>query len=246
MSDKESFVFYKSFLDAIELLPEGEQLKAFKLIAHYGANGELPEGEQTLANAIFLMAKPNIDASKSKRADGKKGGRPSKESKETAVSENENHGYEEEKTMVIENENLGFENEKTMVSENENHRLSKPESNVDVNVNVNGNVNVNADVNVNGDAESKKGAKTNSRFTPPTREAAAAYVKEQGLTRVDLDKFFDYYQSNGWKVGKNSMKDWRATLRNWNRNEVDKVRPSPSGITQKFKPEGRDLSFLEV
>ena len=62
MSDNgESFVFYKSFLDAIELLPEEEQLKAFKLIAHYGANGELPEGEQTLANAIFLMAKPNID-----------------------------------------------------------------------------------------------------------------------------------------------------------------------------------------
>lgn len=231
MSDKESFVFYKSFLDAIELLPEGEQLKAFKLIAHYGANGELPEGEQTLANAIFLMAKPNIDASKSKRADGKKGGRPSKESKETTVIENENHGYEEEKTMV---------------SENENHGYAKPESNVDVNVNVNGNVNVNADVNVNGDVESKKGAKTNSRFTPPTREEAAAYAKEQGLTRVDLDKWFDYYASNGWKVGKNSMKDWRATLRNWNRNEVNTVRPSPAGVTQKFKPEGRDLSFLEV
>lgn len=228
MSDKESFVFYKSFLDAIELLPEGEQLKAFKLIAHYGANGEMPEGEQTLANAIFLMAKPNIDATKEKRSNGKKGGRPAKETEKNAEKEIE----------------------KPVVIENENHRLSKPESNVDVNVNVDGNVdvnvNVNDDVNVNGDEESKKGAKQSSRFTPPTREEAAAYVKEQGLTRVDLDKFFDYYASNGWKVGKNSMKDWKATLRNWNRNEVDKVRPSPSGITQKFKPEGRDLSFLEV
>ena len=229
MSDNgESFVFYKSFLDAIELLPEGEQLKAFKLIAHYGANGEMPEGEQTLANAIFLMAKPNIDATKEKRSNGKKGGRPAKETEKNAEKEIE----------------------KPVVIENENHRLSKPESNVDVNVNVDGNVdvnvNVNDDVNVNGDEESKKGAKTNSRFTPPTREEAAAYVKEQGLTRVDLDKFFDYYASNGWKVGKNSMKDWRATLRNWNRNEVNTVRPSPSGVTQKFKPEGRDLSFLEV
>ena len=229
MSDNgESFVFYKSFLDAIELLPEGEQLKAFKLIAHYGANGEMPEGEQTLANAIFLMAKPNIDATKEKRSNGKKGGRPAKETEKNAEKEIE----------------------KPVVIENENHRLSKPESNVDVNVNVDGNVdvnvNVNDDVNVNGDEESKKGAKQSSRFTPPTREEAAAYVKEQGLTRVDLDKFFDYYQSNGWKVGKNSMKDWRATLRNWNRNEVNTVRPSPSGVTQKFKPEGRDLSFLEV
>ena len=227
MSDKESFVFYKSFLDAIELLPEGEQLKAFKLIAHYGANGELPEGEQTLANAIFLMAKPNIDATKEKRNNGKKGGRPSKDTEKPVVIENENHSYEDEKTMV---------------SENENHRLSKPESNVDVNVNVDGNVdvnvNVNDDVNVNGDEESKKGAKTNSRFTPPTREEAAAYVKEQGLTRVDLDKFFDYYQSNGWKVGKNPMRDWKAVLRNWNRNEKDNVK-------QKFTPEGRDLAYLE-
>lgn len=222
MSDNgESFVFYKSFLDAIELLPEGEQLKAFKLIAHYGANGELPEGEQTLANAIFLMAKPNIDATKEKRSNGKKGGRPAKETEKNAEKEIE----------------------KPVVSENENHRLSKPESNVDVNVNVD--VNEDVTVNVNGDEESKKGAKQSSRFKPPTREEAAAYVEEQKLDKVDLDKFFDYYASNGWKVGKNSMKDWKATLRNWNRNEVDKVRPSPSGITQKFKPEGRDLSFLE-
>lgn len=233
MSDNnsESFVFYESFLKGIELLPEEEQLKAFKLIAQYGIRGELPEGNQTLANAIFVMAQPNIDASKNKRADGKKGGRPSKESQKTMVSENENHGYEEDETMVIENENHGY---------------VKPESNVDVNVNVNGNVNVNVDDNVNGDVESKKGAKSNSRFTPPTREEAEAYVKAERLGKVDLDKFFDYYASNGWKVGKNSMKDWRATLRNWNRNEVNTVRPSPGGVTQKFKPEGRDLSFLEV
>lgn len=214
MSDNgESFVFYKSFLDAIELLPEGEQLKAFKLIAHYGANGELPEGEQTLANAIFLMAKPNIDANQSKRSAGKKGGRPPKEA------------------------------EKPMVIENENHRFSKPESNEDVNVNVDANEDVT--VNVNGDEESKKGAKQSSRFKPPTREEAAAYVEEQKLDKVDLDKWFDHYECNGWIVGKTKMKDWQASLRKWNRNEVDKVRPSPSGITQKFKPEGRDLSFLE-
>ena len=34
---------------------------------------------------------------------------------------------------------------------------------------------------------------------------------------VDYQYFYDYYESNGWKVGKNLMKDWKATLRNWNR-----------------------------
>lgn len=125
----ESFVFYESFLQGIELLPEEEQLKAYKLIAHYGITGELPEGDQTLANAIFVMAKPNIDAAKTKRTNGKKGGRPPKENEKT----------------------IGFENEKPMVIENENHRFEKCESNEDVNVNVD----VNEDVNVNGDVDVK-------------------------------------------------------------------------------------------
>ena len=92
--------------------------------------------------------------------------------------------------------------------------------------------------------ECKKGAK---RFKPPTRDEALAYVNEQGLSRVNLDRFFDFYESNGWKVGKNSMKDWKAALRNWNRTENERLQSAPARSNiHKFKPEGRDLTFLEV
>ena len=73
---------------------------------------------------------------------------------------------------------------------------------------------------------------------PPSREEVEAFVKAECLGKVNLDKFFDYYNANGWMVGKNPMKDWKAVLRNWNRNEKDK------GV-HKFAPEGRDLAYLE-
>ena len=39
---------------------------------------------------------------------------------------------------------------------------------------------------------------------------------------ISAEKFIDYYESNGWKVGRNSMKDWKATVRNWEKNQQEK------------------------
>jgi hypothetical protein len=55
-----------------------------------------------------------------------------------------------------------------------------------------------------------------ARFAPPSLEEVTAFVKESGST-VDPVTFIDYYTSNGWKVGKNPMKDWKATVRRWSR-----------------------------
>lgn len=62
-----------------------------------------------------------------------------------------------------------------------------------------------------------KSNKGRSRFTPPTREEVTAYCKERG-NKVDPERFIDYYTSNGWKVGKNAMKDWKAAVRTWERS----------------------------
>lgn len=58
-----------------------------------------------------------------------------------------------------------------------------------------------------------------NRFQKPTLEELTAYVKEAGLTKVSPERFMDHYETNGWKVGKNPMKDWKAAARNWNRND---------------------------
>ena len=55
------------------------------------------------------------------------------------------------------------------------------------------------------------------RFTPPTLEEVQAYCIER-QNDVDAQRFIDYYSSNGWMVGKNKMKDWKAAVRTWERN----------------------------
>ena len=47
---------------------------------------------------------------------------------------------------------------------------------------------------------------TRQRFTPPSADDVRAYATEKGYT-IDPEAFVDYYTANGWKVGKNPMKD---------------------------------------
>jgi hypothetical protein len=57
-------------------------------------------------------------------------------------------------------------------------------------------------------------------FTPPTSDEVFAYFCERNFpNRQESDKFVDYYSSNGWMVGRNKMKDWKAACRNWLKNK---------------------------
>ena len=60
---------------------------------------------------------------------------------------------------------------------------------------------------------------TPDHFTKPTREAVKTFAERKGPAVVDPERFYDFYEANGWKVGKNKMKDWRAAFRNWERTE---------------------------
>ena len=51
-------------------------------------------------------------------------------------------------------------------------------------------------------------------FKKPSFEDVQAYCNESGY-HIDVDRFMNYYESNGWMVGRNKMKDWKATVRNW-------------------------------
>ena len=52
------------------------------------------------------------------------------------------------------------------------------------------------------------------RFSPPSLDEVALYCAERN-NQVNPEKWYDYYSANGWKVGKNSMKDWKAAVRLW-------------------------------
>lgn len=68
-----------------------------------------------------------------------------------------------------------------------------------------------------------------ARFQPPTIEEVSSYCLER-KKGVDPQKWFDHYTSNGWKVGKNSMKDWHAAVRTWEKNEYG----STQGVRGSF------------
>lgn len=59
-----------------------------------------------------------------------------------------------------------------------------------------------------------------ARFVPPTLEQVRAYCAERRNT-ISPEKFIDYYAANGWMVGKNHMKDWKAAVRNWEARDKD-------------------------
>ena len=73
------------------------------------------------------------------------------------------------------------------------------------------------------------------RFTPPTLEEVKAYCAER-KNNVDAERFINYYESNGWKVGKNPMKDWKAAIRTWERgNKSNVVIPMPDYIQKQVE-----------
>lgn len=73
--------------------------------------------------------------------------------------------------------------------------------------------------------------KSSTKFTPPTIEDVSEYCTERG-NEVDPQKFIDFYESKGWMVGKNKMKDWKAAVRTWEHGNDSKKRPWQSNNDQ--------------
>ena len=57
------------------------------------------------------------------------------------------------------------------------------------------------------------------KFIKPMKEEISEYLKTVDFT-IDIDAFIDHYETVGWKVNRNPMKDWEAAVRTWKRNEI--------------------------
>lgn len=78
-------------------------------------------------------------------------------------------------------------------------------------------------------AEPKPQPATRRRTPPmqrPTVWEVENFCRTQGLTLVDAQRFVDYYEANGWKVGRNPMRSWQAAARNWQRREMQYQQPA--------------------
>lgn len=73
------------------------------------------------------------------------------------------------------------------------------------------------------------------RFVPPTIEEVRAYC-EQRRNGIDAEAFVAFYKSKGWKVGKDSMKDWKSSVITWEKRR---------GVSQVISSEGSSLDALK-
>ena len=210
----ESFVFYKSFYEAAAALEPADRLAFYEALAEYAICGEDPDIESPVARAMFIMAKPQLDANEKRRENGQKGGeygklggRPRKENPIGVIDEN---------PIGVSDENPLGVSDKTP------------------------NVNVNANANVNANVKEKRGG----RFAPPTLAQLKEECTAKGYT-FDPEAFMSYYEANGWKVGRNPMRNWKAAARNWQARENKDPPKKPKAAYNNFSQRQYDYAALE-
>ena len=159
---RDSVVFYKSFYEAIECMPESEQLKAYRAIMMYALNGEEVDMEG-MVKAIFMLIKPQIDENNIRYENGSKGGRPTTTT--TKAKPNDNQNITEPKPNV-------------------NVKVKET-----VKENVNDNENVNVDVNEDEEAERINAFPTVITVTTPKDKISFTqkHIEEFELLYPDVD-----------------------------------------------------------
>jgi len=111
--------------------------------------------------------------------------------------------YKEEKATLLLDENNSYTQCIQVVDETETQvRLGKDRLGKDNNI-----------LCASNDAPTEPGSK-NKRFVKPSVDEIRAYCNQRS-NNIDPQRFYDYYESNGWKVGRNAMKDWKAAVRTW-------------------------------
>lgn len=98
----------------------------------------------------------------------------------------------------------------------------------------------NKNTNINTDNKGNK----SSRFIPPTVEEVRDYCNERN-NNIDAENFVDYYESKGWMIGRNKMKDWKASVRTWERNGYSKPK-NKVGSNGIRLAENRDDSLDDI
>lgn len=81
-------------------------------------------------------------------------------------------------------------------------------------------------------------------FIIPSIEEIKAYCQER-QNNVDANKFFNFYESKGWMVGKTKMKDWKASVRTWEKDSTESSKDQKKSVDQlTYEHVQRQLGLL--
>lgn len=189
--EREAFLFFRSFYEALEQLPKEAQLPVYRAICQLALDGELLEPLEGTSAAVFTLIRPVLEKGMKKALAGRLGAEKRWETigkKKTVPQQTDdkaiaNAWHADSKAMQDKDKDIRKES-----------RATKPP--------------------------------TPARFVPPTLEQVATYCQER-KNGIDPQHFVDYYEARGWKLGKNNMKDWRATIRTWEKQGQNGA-PNPS------------------
>lgn len=200
---RDSFIFYRSFQKAIDACSQDDQLLIYKAIANYALDRVEPD-LSGVAQVCWVLIKPQLDANWKRYDNGCKGGEFGKKGGAPKGNKNANKG----KTTPKQPQENPIAVEITTPNNNVNHNLNNND-------------------NSNGNVLNKRETK---RFSKPTIEEIETYISENSYS-ISSKAFYDYYEANGWMVGRNKMKDWRAAIRSWNSKEWNKGNCANDGKT---------------
>lgn len=200
---RESFVFYRSFYDAIKDLPRDVQGEIYTAIMEYSLYGKETENLKPIARSVFTLMKPQIDVNNKRFENGKRGGRPKSEDKPKG---NQNETKEKPKN-------------------NQNETKDEP------NVNVNDNVYTENTTNVVSKKDAAKAAtlKRKEEFYQTLVPFVSKYGRE--MIRAFFE-YWSELNKPGTKMRCEMQKTWEVNLRlaTWAKNEKPQYGKSDTGV----------------
>ena len=208
---------FTDFLEVAEGLSDGALARLFRAMLRYALDGTEPQMKSS-ERALWTVARQNIDRETA--------------AYESKVEARREAGRKSGKVRREQSEQKGTNLNKT----NQDKDKEKEKDNDN-----------DKDNDFFSSGEGPKGPRLTAekKETHPTLEEVVSFSQEMGMP-VDAQLFFDYYEANGWRIGKNPMKDWKAAFRAWARNAPQK-RPAPPGkrsYLDNFR-EARELVCLE-
>jgi hypothetical protein len=198
---KDSLVLYTAYYDKFRKLSDEQFGQLIRYMLSYQKTGVVPEIKDFAMSIAFDVAKEDMDRNNKKydeicernRKNGMRGGRPKKPD-----------GFDEtQKTQVV--------SEKPKKADNDTDNDTDNDNDTDIKERV-------GTLPPGTDKGEVVYFKKSRKFTPPSVEEVAEYCRDRNNS-VDAETFVDFYASKGWKVGKESMKDWKACVRTWEKRD---------------------------
>ena len=199
----------------LDILPPEQYKNTLTKMRQYVEHGEEPEGlepmEQMAFESLRAFMNENIKTYQrtieANRQNGRKGGRPRK-AKET-------DGFSEKPTETHGEPNETHKNQSTKYKVQSTKYTDSIES-------------------IEIDASASPSSRASKRFSPPGLEEIEAYFAEKGGTAAQAECFRDFYESNGWKVGKNPMKSWKAAASGWMSRDKERAQKASAPRSKPF------------